>query len=420
MPERLTITRLGVRGDGIAETAGWTVYVPFALPGEVVTAEVAGERGRLLRVEEAGPGRREPECPLFTRCGGCAMQHLAETHYRAWKRDGVLVALQRAGLDAPVADLVDAHGEGRRRVTFHARRVDGETHIGFMAARSHALVPIEACPVLSPGLARAPAAALALARLLEGSGKPLDFQVTATTAGLDLDIRGLGAVKDILRQALVTAAERLDLARLSLHGEVLVERRPPAIAMGRAVVVPPAGGFLQATAAGEDALAERVTAACSKAKRIVDLFAGCGPFALRLAERAEVHAVEGSPEALVALDRAFRATPGLKRITTETRDLFRRPLLPPELDRFDAVVFDPPRAGAEAQARQIAASKVPLVVGVSCDVGTFTRDARLLVDAGMRLVEVVPVDQFRYSPHVEIVGIFRRPDSHARARGGRR
>lgn len=419
MADTLTITRLGARGDGVAETAAGPVFVPYALPGEEVTAEVAGDRGRLLDVASAAPERRTPECPLFTRCGGCATQHMAEATYRAWKRDIVVTALARAGLDAPVADLVDAHGEGRRRATFHARQVDGATRVGFMAARSHALVPIERCPVLAPGLDRAPTAAEALARLLAGRGKPLDLQVTATTGGLDIDIRGLGPAKDAERLRLVEAAAALDLARLSLHGEVLVERRPPLIAMGPTLVAPPAGGFLQATAAGEAALAQLVVDAVGKAKHVADLFAGTGPFALRLAARAEVHAVESAREALAALDRAFRMTPGLRRITGEARDLFRRPLLPLELDRFDAVVFDPPRAGAEAQAAQIAAAKVPLAVAVSCDPGTFARDARLLVDGGMRLVGVTPVDQFRYSSHVELVGVFERPRQPL-AKGARR
>jgi 23S rRNA (uracil1939-C5)-methyltransferase len=214
---------------------------------------------------------------------------------------------------------------------------------------------------------------------------------------------------------LIDAAAAQDLARVSLHGDVLVERRPPRVAMGRASVAPPPGAFLQATRAGEEALAALVRGACAGARRIADLFAGCGPFALRLAEDAEILAVDGDAAALAALDRAWRATPGLRRIRVEARDLFRRPLLGPELARFDAVALDPPRAGAEAQARQLADSTVPVVASVSCDAGTFARDAAVLTAGGYRLERVTPVDQFKYSAHVELVGVFWR-ESRRRSR----
>jgi 23S rRNA (uracil1939-C5)-methyltransferase len=277
-----------------------------------------------------------------------------------------------------------------------------------MAVRSHDLVEIAFCPIAEPGLKEAPKAALALAERLRGAGKPLDVQVTATDTGLDVDLRGHGPVKDRERQALIEAAGAHDLARLSLHDEILVERRAPVVRMGAAQISPPPGGFLQATRAGEETLASLVLDACAGTKRVADLFAGCGPFALRLAAHAEVHAVDGDARSLSALDKAARGTPLLRRVTTEARDLFRRPLLAPELDRFEAVVIDPPRAGAEAQARQLALSKVPAVASVSCDPGTFVRDAAILAAGGYRLERVTPVDQFKYSPHLEIVGVFRR------------
>ena len=243
-----------------------------------------------------------PPCPLFTRCGGCAAQHMADSTYRDWKRGLVTTALDRAGLAAAVAPLVDAHGSGRRRAVFHVRTIDGSIAAGFMAARSHGLVAVAHCPVLVPALARSASIAEALARLLKAGATPLDVQVTATLAGLDVDLRGLGRPSDRTRLMLVEAAARLDLARLSVHGDILVEHRPPAIAEGRALVVPPPGGFLQATEAGEVALAGLVVGACNKAAPIADLFAGIGPFALRLAERAPVHAVDGDAAALAALD----------------------------------------------------------------------------------------------------------------------
>ncbi len=415
--ETFRIDRLGARGDGIAETPSGPVFIPYALPGETVAAiRETGGRARIGDMATAviapSPDRREPFCPYFFRCGGCATQHLDAQAYRAWKRGILVQALASAGIDAPVADLADAQGAGRRRLTFHGRASDGTMLIGFMAARSHALVEIEACPVAEPGLADAARAARLLAQPLAGSGKPLDIQVTLTEGGLDIDIRGHGPLSRKLSQALIARAAELDLARLSIHGEILVTRRPPRIAMGRAFVVPPPGGFLQATGKGEAVLAALAQDALEnsrkRVKRVADLFAGCGPFALRLAEAAMVHAVENDAAALSALDVAARATPGLRPVTTETRDLFRRPLLKPELESYDAVILDPPRAGCEAQARQIAGAKVPLVVSISCDPGTFARDAAILIAAGYRLESVTPVDQFAHTGHLEVVGVLRK------------
>ncbi|MCO5092446.1 RNA methyltransferase [Bosea sp. (in: a-proteobacteria)] len=408
MNEILTVDRLGQRGDGIAEAPSGSVFIPYALPGETVRAVVDGERGGLVEIIVPSESRIAAICPLFTRCGGCAAQHMAPGLYREWKRRQVVTALERAGIAAPVAELVDAHGAGRRRVTFHARREGEAMVVGFMAARSHDLIAVEHCPVLAPGLARAPVVAGMLASRMGGTGKPLDIQITASEAGLDVDIRGHGPLGDRLRLALTQLAERLDLARLANHGEIVVERRPPLQRMGRALVSPAPGGFLQATALGEETLAGIVMAALPRGKRAADLFAGCGPFGFRLAERMQVTAVESDKAAMLALARAAGATQGLKPIVTETRDLFRRPLLEHELGAFHVVVLDPPRAGAEAQAKRLAASKVRDVIYVSCDAGSFARDAATLVAGGYALEAVTPVDQFRYSAHVELVGVFRR------------
>jgi len=408
MNEVLVVDRLGQRGDGIAQTPSGNIFVPYTLPGETVRAVIDGERGQVVEIIASSESRIAAICPLFSRCGGCAAQHMEPGLYREWKRQQVVTALSRAGIETPVADLVDAHGAGRRRVTFHARRQGEAMVVGFMAARSHELIAVEACPVLAPGLARASSVALMLATRLGGANKPLDIQVTASEAGLDVDIRGHGPLADKLRLALTELAERLDLARLSNHGETIVERRPPLQRMGKALVAPAPGGFLQATAAGEEALAGLVMAALPKGKRVADLFAGCGPFSFRLAERMQVLAVESDKAAMLALTKGAGATQGLKPIATETRDLFRRPLLEHELNGFDVVVLDPPRAGAEAQVKRLAASKVKDVIYVSCDAGSFARDAATLVAGGYALEAVTPVDQFRYSAHVELVGVFRR------------
>jgi 23S rRNA (uracil1939-C5)-methyltransferase len=262
--------------------------------------------------------------------------------------------------------------------------------------------------VLAPSLAGAIAAAWALAEVLEPTRKPLDIQATATDAGLDIDVRGSGPLSAASVAELAQLAERLRLARLTRHGELVAQRAVPTLTVGRARVALPPGSFLQATAAGEAALAALVTEGCGVATSIADLFAGVGPFALRLAERARVIAMDSDGGAIAALKRAAETTAGLKPIGTETRDLFRRPLIAAELKRHDCVVFDPPRQGAEAQARALAASTVPVVVAVSCNPMTFARDARILVDGGYRLERVTPVDQFRYSFHVELVARFAR------------
>ena len=407
MSETVTITRLGGRGDGIAEDG---TPVPFTLPGERVAIGRAEGRGLLDAVLDPAPERIAPFCPYFMRCGGCAIQHVAPETYAGWKRGLLASALSQAGLAVEPEALIDAHGAGRRRITLHVRNLEGQAEAGLMAARSHDLVAIDHCPITVPALHGAPALARALSAPLGHGRKPLDVAVTATEAGLDVDIRGHGPVEPGVRAALVRLAEAEGLARLALHGDVVVERSQPSVASGEVRLYPPPGGFLQATAAGEAALTALVLDALPKgAKRVADLFAGCGPFSLALARHAEVHAVEGEAAPLLGLDRSYRAAAGLRRVTHERRDLFRRPLLAHDLNAFDAVVLDPPRAGAQAQMRQLAESQVPIVIGVACDAGTFARDAAALVAGGYALERVTPVDQFRHSAHLEMVGVFRRP-----------
>jgi 23S rRNA (uracil1939-C5)-methyltransferase len=407
MAERLTIARLGQRGDGIADTARGPAYVPFTLTGETVEAEPwpgHPDRRQLIVVENASPDRVAPVCPHFGICGGCALQHWTSGRYRNWKRERVAEALSQAGLPTAVDDLIDAHGEGRRRVVLHARR--GQTavlKVGFAAPRAHQIIAIDRCPVLAPALDGAIPAAWAIAESIKTMRKPLDIQVTATGSGLDVDLRGSGPLTAAATAALASVAERHKLARLTRHGEIVAQRTVPAVTMGPARVALPPGAFLQATAAGEAALSALVIEHGGAAANVADLFAGVGPFALRLAQRARVTAVDGDQAAVHALGRAAETTQGLKPVACEVRDLFRRPLLAHELEPFGCVVFDPPRQGAEAQARALAASSVPVVVAVSCNPATFARDARILADGGYRLTRVTPVDQFRYTPHVELV-----------------
>ena len=422
IPERVVIERLGQRGDGIAIIDGAPIYVPYALPGETVRADREGDRATLVALLESSRDRIAPVCPYFTTCGGCAVQALALAPYAAWKRSLLVDALARAGVTPEVAPLVDAHGAGRRRATFHARReADGRVRVGFMQARAHTIVPIEACPILDPGLAGALAAARALAEVLanhppRGGGGSLDIVATATRSGLDIDLRGHGPLDDDARARLVAVALAHDLARLSNHGTIVIESRKPLIGVGKALVAPPPGAFLQATAAGEQALAARVNAALDGAKRVADLFSGVGTFALRLAEGAEVTAYDTEAPALAALARAAPSAAALRPVATETRDLFRRPLGVDELSGYDALVIDPPRAGAEAQMRAIAASTITCVASVACDAQTFARDAAILAAAGFVTDSIEPIDQFRYSPHIEIFAAFRRAPSKRKRR----
>jgi 23S rRNA (uracil1939-C5)-methyltransferase len=406
--ERLVIARIGHLGDGIADTPSGPIFVPGALPGEEVEVEsLPGrhQRRHLLNVEQPSLERIAPICPHFGVCGGCAVQHWQTAPYRAWKRNLVVEALRQAGLDAPVGELIDAHGDGRRRAVFHARRgTHGVLAMGFSAARAHRVIAIDRCPILAKSLDGALAAAWAIAEALGAARKPLDIQITATGAGLDADVRGSGPLTATLIASLAHTAAVQNLARLTRHGELIAQRRAPTLRMGAATVPLPPAAFLQATAEGEAVLSRLVLAACAGASNVADLFSGVGPFALQLAEKARVSAADDDGLAIAALKRAAGTTSGLKPVETEVRDLFRNPLVAAELRRFDAVVFDPPRQGAQAQARELAASQVPLIVAVSCNAGTFARDAAELVRGGYRLVEVTAVDQFRYSAHVEIVG----------------
>jgi 23S rRNA (uracil1939-C5)-methyltransferase len=408
--ERVAIARIGHRGDGIADTPGGPIYVPYALPGETVTVEEtpgAPERRQLLGIEVASPDRVAPISPYFGTCGGCALQHWALPKQQAWKRQRVIEALAAVGIDSEVAAILDAHGEGRRRIVLHARRQDGALQVGFAAARSHQIVPIERCPILAPSLSGAIGTARAIAQAI-GGAKPLDIQITASDAGLDVDVRGSGPLNSAAAAALANIAGTHRLARITRHGDITVQRAQPTLTIEDITVPLPPGAFLQATTAGEAALAALVLEYAGNAKNAADLFCGIGPFALRLAKKARVSAADSDRAAVDALKRAGAGAKGIKPVTANARDLFRRPLAPIELNKFDVVVFDPPRQGAQAQARELAASRVPVVIAVSCDADSFSRDVKILMDGGYTIDAVVPVDQFRYSTHVEIVARLRR------------
>lgn len=406
MSEEVHIDSIGRQGDGIAETAAGRVHVPFTLPDERVTVARDGDRASTATILEASPDRIAPVCKHFGVCGGCALQHWKAEPYLTWKRSLVVEALAREGVTANVAPAVPAHGAGRTRAVLHSGRGEKKDAVGFAKRRSHEIVAIEECPVLDPKLEAALPVARELARILAATGKPNDLHFTLAERGLDIDIRGPGKLPKPLEAKLVSFAAEKKILRLSLHGEPLAQLMPPTHLVGDIRVNLPPAPFLQATAEGERVLAESVMQGV-RGKSGADLFCGVGTFALRLASAMKITAFDNHEPSIKALNDAAKA-PGLKPVNASVRDLFRWPLVSDELKKFDFVVLDPPRQGAEAQARELAKSKVRTIAYVSCDPDSFARDAKILIARGYKLGEVLPVDQFRFSPHVELVGIFTR------------
>lgn len=409
MSARLKIDRLGAVGDGIANTERGAVYVPFALPGEEVNVALEKDRGTLIAVLEPSPARIEPSCRHFTECGGCTLQHLRAEEYRAFKHGRVADVLRRERIEIEPVELVTCKPTSRRRVTLSARKTFGGMVLGYHRMSSAQIIEIEECPIAEHAIIDRLPTLRALAAIVCQTDKPFHITVTNTNTGLDVAFAGSGKLPDAARREAGHFAMTSRFDRLTVDGEIIVEPVKPVINFGSAKVSPPPGGFLQAVAASEAAMARLVTEHLGKAKRVADLFAGAGAFALRLAAKSEVHAVESDQAALVALDKGFRLTPGLRRVTTEKRDLFRRPLTFKELAAFDGLVFDPPRAGAEDQCKQIARSDVPLVAAVSCNPTTLGRDLRILVDGGYSVKSVTPVDQFLWTGHVEAVALLTKP-----------
>jgi 23S rRNA (uracil1939-C5)-methyltransferase len=414
MTETLTISRVGGQGDGIAETPAGPVFAPLTLPGETVRGEVRDGRLEGAQIVTASPDRIAPVSPHYGDCGGCALQHWAASPYLDWKRDQVSHALAREGIETEIEPTVAVPPGARRRLALHARRLDdGRVVLGFKARKSWRLVEVTVCPVADPRLVAAfPALARVAAAFLEHPKSAPTLHVTATLTGLDVDVTGVerrtGGLSADARMRAIAAAAEAGLARLSLAGDVLMMERQPTVAFGPATVPLPPGGFLQAVPEAEAAMVARAVAAVKGARKIADLFCGAGTFTFPLATVAPVLAADGSAAGIAALKGGIGSGPGMKPVSAEARDLFRRPLAPYDLRGCDAVVLDPPRAGALEQTRQLPGTKASVVVGVSCNPVTFARDARVLIDAGFRLERVTPVDQFLWSAHVELVGVFRR------------
>ncbi len=405
-----TIERLGHLGHGIASGPSGPLYVPGVLPGEVVEGDPSGDRLENVRIVTPSADRVKPPCSHARACGGCQLQHASDGFVAGWKREVVANALTAQGLAADMLrqDVITSPPRSRRRATLAARKTKGGALAGFHARGSDVIIPVPGCILLHPSLMALFPAVEALAATGGSRSQALAVTLTHSPTGPDVRVEGGKPLDATLRMDLARLAERFALARLTWGDETVALRAMPEQVFGAARVQMPPAAFLQATEAGESALATAVKQALIPQKRVADLFAGMGTFTLPLAETAEVAAYEGEPAMVAALDKAARATPGLKRITAEKRDLFRRPLEPDELRGLTGVVIDPPRAGAEAQVQRLAASEVPVIAMVSCNPATFARDARILLAGGYALDWVQVVDQFRWSHHVELAARFHR------------
>lgn len=404
----VAIARVGAQGDGVVDGPDGSGFVPFTLAGERVRASFDGGRGRLLDVLEQSPGRVAPICRHFGICGGCALQHMASETYASWKRETVVAAFRTRAIDADVTALVQLNGK-RRRAVLTARGSENGIQIGFHEAQSHDLIDIVECPVLEPRIVMAlPGLKQLLHPLMSRRGEAR-LSVTMSAAGLDVVISGIErTLSPPIRSIIAKDATALGLARVSVEGEPICEAHAPFLVFGSSEVPLPPGIFVQAMASAEKAMADLVVEGLGKAKSVADLFSGAGAFTFPVAARAKVFAVDSDKEAIAALAQGVRRSKGIKPITTLVRDLFREPLSALELNEHDAVVLDPPRAGAEAQSKMLARSKIKTVVAVSCNPATLARDARILIDGGYSMGAVTPIDQFQYSPHVEAVVVFRR------------
>ncbi|MER2604563.1 MAG: class I SAM-dependent RNA methyltransferase [Siculibacillus sp.] len=424
--ETVTITDIAHKGDGVArfetEAGERQLFVGGALPGETVRVEITGEgvneRGRIVEILHASPDRVEPPCAVAATCGGCSLQHWDQVPYLTWKQARVREAFLDRGIEAEVAETIATGPASRRRAVIAVQRRTGSPLVGFRERLSHTVVDGRDCLLVSPRIRAAMPKLGQISHLLTFGPKGAVFTVLDTETGLDVSVAEATLAPERRQQALTQALD-LGFARLSIGREIVVEAHAPVVRFGGIAVMPPPGGFLQAVAAAEEAMARLVDAAVAEAlanrpkkakgpARVADLFAGCGTFSLRIARHAQVHAVESDRMSLDALSFAARHTQGLKPVSVEARDLYRRPLMDKELAGYDAVVIDPPRDGAAPQFKELAKSAIPVIVAVSCNPATLARDARYLIDAGWTMGEVTPIDQFLWSHHVEAVTVFRK------------
>jgi 23S rRNA (uracil1939-C5)-methyltransferase len=398
----LVIDRIGSDGDGLARTAdGRLVVVPFTLPGERIVDGVA---------VSASPERVVPACPHFTVCGGCVAQHMGAETYAAWKRGLIVEAFAAQRIDTDVAPLVVSAPQTRRRAQFSIVRTDGAWRLAFHKRRDSAVVAIDTCPVVTPRMDAAIAKLTGLLAVMPGLSETVRVYMADLDGGLEVVVEGASPTLSAdQRTRLAAGVAAVNLARLVIGRETIIERAAVSLPGSAGALRPPPGAFFQAVGTAEQAIVEAVMAGLpKKPKRIADLFSGIGTLTLPLARAAAVSAYDSEKPALAALEAAVRHAQGLKPVTSRYRDLIGEPLSVKELSAFDAVVLDPPRSGAKQQCERLAASALKRVVMVSCNPQTLARDARTLVSGGFKLDRVTPIDQFLWSPHIEAVAVFSR------------
>ncbi|MBA4130319.1 MAG: class I SAM-dependent RNA methyltransferase [Hyphomicrobium sp.] len=402
----VTIEKLGGKGDGIARTPAGDRFIAGALPGERWQLNPDGPPQRL----SDSPGRAIPPCPHYGVCGGCMSQHMSQPLYLDWKHQIVRDAFHHRGITAEIAPVLPMPLRSRRRAFLGIERSGGDVWIGFREEGQHTLVDITDCLLLDPAIMAAFPHLKAMAKIAMPGNSSGRLIVTKLDTGLDVSFdNGHKLLQPDERARLAQLAETARIARLVVAGDAIVVRSEPRLTLGTAEVDVPPSLFLQAIPEAERRMIDLVVAALpKKAKRVADLFSGLGTFTFPLAAKVQVTAFDSDRRAISVLEAAARRATGLKPIEARVRDLFREPLSPKELETYDAVVLDPPRAGAAEQAERLARSKVPVVIAVSCAPATLARDARTLIDAGFKMGPVTPIDQFIFSPHIEAVTVFKR------------
>jgi len=405
----LKIDFVGHQGDGVAHLNNHPIYVPFTLEGETVTVEGNGPRRDLTAIKEASSDRIKPICGYFGTCGGCQVQHMSERSYLEWKMGLVTEPLSRAGINFTPDNLLSYEDASRRKCVFNAQRTPQGVRLGFNEKASNDIVSIDHCPVLVPAINDQRQNIQDLVNSTPTTKNPLRISVLVTNNGLDISIEDAKPLSETERQVLIKKTIAHKFSRLTINQETLIKTAEPQINIANTSVSPPPSAFVQALKQAEDDMSDHVASFLKGCKQVADLYCGIGTFALKLAENSSVYAVEESGEALDSLDQAWRQTGGkLKQIKTEKRNLERRPVTFGELKKMDGLVFDPPRAGAELQCKQIAKSRVKKVAAVSCNPNTLASDLEILVKGGFNVKRIISIDQFKYTSHVEIVVLLER------------
>lgn len=405
----LKIDRIGHEGDGIAFDNDAIIYTSYVLAGEEVDVEIVGNRGRVIEITKPSEDRIAPICPKFTICGGCSLQHWKQDEVLKWKALAISGALNRVGIECDEISVEPAYETGRRRAKFTAKRQNGELLFGFVGARTNDIIAIENCPILTTKLNLNIAKIRELIRSLTQGNEELGVLVTDCDNGIDVEITGIKALAKFNRgelEKLARAAEIAGVTRLTINGDDAFFRAAPIVKLGKALVEIPAGAFLQATQICEQKISEVILKWGKGAKRAIDLFAGVGTFSFTLKELCETNAYEIHTPSIFSLNKAAKAIAGGHTLKGFSRDLFRVPVSMLEFKNIDLVVLDPARAGAEAQVKQLIRTKIKKIIYVSCEASSFARDAKILIDGGYKLKEVKGFDQFQFSPHVEMMGLF--------------